>query len=144
MSDSAQKIWVTVDGQKYLVEVGDLHQRPVTVIVAGSSFEIDLDYGLDDIGEKDSISPDVSIRTGNSSQSIPAGTVCEVISPMPGDIVQILVKAGQKVKLGDPLCVLDAMKMKNTIHAPQAGIVSEIGVQEGQSVEYGVVLFKFS
>jgi len=36
------------------------------------------------------------------------------------------------------------MKMKNTIHAPQAGIISEIGVQEGQSVEFGVVLFKFS
>jgi biotin carboxyl carrier protein len=144
MGDSAQKIWVTVDGQKYLVEVGDLHQRPVTVIVDGSSFEIDLDYELDDTGEKMSISSDISIQTGPSFHSIPAGTVCEVTSPMPGDIVQILVKAGQKVKQGDPLCVLNAMKMKNTIHAPQAGIVSEIGVQEGQSVEYGVVLFKFS
>lgn len=144
MGDSAQKIWVTVDGEKYLVEVGDLHQRPITVIVEGSSFEIDLDYDFDDTGEERSISSDISIQTDAPSHSIPAGTTCEVTAPMPGDIVQILVKAGQKVNQGDPLCILDAMKMKNTIHAPQAGIVSEIGVQEGQSVEFGVVLFKFS
>jgi len=47
MGDSVQKVWVTVEGQKYLVEVGDLRQRPVTVIVDGSSFEIDLDYEVD-------------------------------------------------------------------------------------------------
>ena len=144
MGDLARKIWVTVEGQKYLVEVGDLRKRPVTVIVDGSSFEIDLD---NEVVETDEGSPDstaLSFQSGNSAHSVPAGTACEVTSPMPGDIVQILVKPGQKVNPGDPLCVLDAMKMKNTIHAPQAGIISEIGVQEGQSVEFGVVLFKFS
>ena len=144
MGDSAQKIWVTVEGQKYLVEVGDLRQRPVTVIVDGSSFEIDLDYEVDETGEGPSDSTALSFQTGTPTLSVPAGTACEVTSPMPGDIIQILVKTGQKVKQGDPLCVLDAMKMKNTIHAPQAGIISEIEVQEGQSVEFGVVLFKFS
>ncbi len=144
MGDLAQKIWVTVEGQKYLVEVGDLRQRPVTVIVDGSNFEVDLDYEVDETGKGSSDSAALSFQSGTSAYSVPAGTACEVTSPMPGDIVQILVKPGQKVKEGDPLCVLDAMKMKNTIHAPQAGIVSEIGVQEGQSVEFGVVLFTFS
>jgi len=143
MGDLAQKIWVTVEGKKYLVEVGDLRQRPVTVIVDGSSFEIDLDYEADETGEESSNSAALPLQSGTSAHSVSAGTACEVISPMPGDIVQILVKPGQKVNSGDPLCVLDAMKMKNTIHAPQAGIISEIGVQEGQSVEFGVVLFKF-
>ena len=143
MGDLAQKIWVTVEGKKYLVEVGDLRQSPVTVIVDGSSFEIDLDYEVDETGEGSSDSAALPLQSGTSAHSVPAGTACEVTSPMPGDIVQILVKPGQKVNPGDPLCVLDAMKMKNTIHAPQAGIISEIGVQEGQSVEFGVVLFKF-
>ena len=143
MGDLAQKIWVTVEGKKYLVEVGDLRQSPVTVIVDGSSFEIDLDYEVDGIGEESSNSAALPLQSGTSAHSVSAGTACEVTSPMPGDIVQILVKPGQKVNSGDPLCVLDAMKMKNTIHAPQAGIISEIGVQEGQSVEFGVVLFKF-
>ncbi len=144
MGDSAQKIWVTVEGQKYLVEVGDLRQRPISVIVDGSSFEIDLDVGVDETGEGPSDTTALSFQSDTPAHSVPAGTACEVTSPMPGDIIQILVKAGQKVKQGEPLCVLDAMKMKNTIHAPQAGVVSEIGVQEGQSVEFGVVLFKFS
>ncbi len=143
MGDSAQKVWVTVDGQKYLVEVGDLNQRPLTVIVDGTSFEIDLDSEMEGSAGVPSMTSDVSIQSGDLPDSIPADTVCEVTSPMPGDIVQILVKAGQKVSPGDPLCILDAMKMKNTIHSPQAGIISEIGVQEGQSVEFGVVLFKF-
>lgn len=144
MGDSAQKIWVTVEGQKYLVEVGDLRQRPISVIVDGSSFEIDLDVGVGETGEGPSDSTALSFQSGTPAHSVPASTASEVTSPMPGDIIQILVKAGQKVKQGEPLCVLDAMKMKNTIHAPQAGVVSEIGVQEGQSVEFGVVLFKFS
>lgn len=144
MGDSAQKVWVTVEGQKYLVEVGDLNQRPLTVIVDGTSFEIDLDSELEGSSGDPSMTSGVSIQSEVPTDSIPADTVCEVTAPMPGDIVQILVKAGQKVAPGDPLCILDAMKMKNTIHSPQAGIISEIGVQEGQSVEYGVVLFKFS
>ncbi len=144
MRDSIQKVWVTVDGHKYLVEVGDLNQRPLTVIVEGISFEIDLDSEMEGSAGDSSNTSEVTILPSGSSDSIPANTVCEVTSPMPGDIVQILVKAGQKVSPGDPLCILDAMKMKNTIHSPQAGIISEIGVQEGQSVEYGVVLFKFS
>ncbi|MCJ7716748.1 MAG: biotin/lipoyl-binding protein [Anaerolineales bacterium] len=144
MSDSAQKVWVTVEGKKYLVEIGDLNQRPLTVYVEGTRFEVDLDSEIERKTDDPTVNSDVSIQSTVSPDSIPAGTVCEVTSPMPGDIVQILVKAGQKVAPGDPLCILDAMKMKNTIHAPQAGIISEIGVKEGQSVDYGVVLFKFS
>ena len=63
---------------------------------------------------------------------------------MPGDITRIHVQTGQSVQPGDPLCVLDAMKMKNTIHAPQAGVIQEVKVKEGQAVEHGVVLFRFS
>jgi biotin carboxyl carrier protein len=61
---------------------------------------------------------------------------------MPGDIAHIHVNPGQTVSVGDPLCILDAMKMKNTIHAPQNGVITEIRIHEGQSVEYGTVLFK--
>ena len=101
-------------------------------------FEIDVDQ-LNSAGEsgEEPSEPEKVIF------SIPAGTSCDVTAPMPGDIAAIHVKAGQVVKPGDPLCVLDAMKMKNTIHAPQPGTIAEVCVVEGQSVEYGVILFKF-
>jgi biotin carboxyl carrier protein len=137
MGDSAQKVWVTVNGERFLVEVGDLNQRPITVVVEGTKFEIDLDHQVDESGES-------TLQPSISSQSIPAGTGGEVTSPMPGDIVEILVKNGQKVNPGDPLCVLDAMKMKNTIHAPQSGIITDILVKEGDSVDYGTVLLTYS
>ena len=69
-----------------------------TVIVDGSSFEIDLDYKSGETGEGSSDSTVLPVQSGNSSHSVPAGTACEVTSTMPGDIVQILVKPGQKVK----------------------------------------------
>lgn len=137
MAEGKQRVWVTVDGEKFLVEVENLHQRPIIAHVEGSRFEIEIEVdpverGGNQVGEDDE----------PVLHSIPAGTSCEVTAPMPGDIIQLHVKAGQSVKAGDPLCVLDAMKMKNTIHAPQDGLVAEIAVSAGQSVEYGTPLFR--
>lgn len=56
-------------------------------------------------------------------------------APMPGTIVSVKVKAGDTVKAGDVLLVLESMKIKNEITAPQDGTVSEIYVAEGQYVK---------
>ena len=137
MVDGAQEVWITVDGERFLVTVEDLSQRPVIAYVEGSRFEIEIEEGTGGSGKGD-----LKVQENPTIHSIPAGTSCEVTAPMPGDIIQIHVNAGQVVKVGDPLCVLDAMKMKNTIHAPQDGVIAQISVSEGQSVEYGMPLFK--
>ena len=137
MGAGTQEISVVVNGERFLVQVEDLHQRPVVAYVDGSRFEVDIEEGTAGSGEVDGRDLE-----GSARPPIPAGTSCEVTAPMPGDIIQIHVKTGQVVKAGDPLCVLDAMKMKNTIHAPQDGEISEISISEGQSVEYGVLLFR--
>jgi biotin carboxyl carrier protein len=143
MSDFAHKIWVKVKGERFLVEVSDLNQRPIIAVVEGTLFEIYPDTGTDEGGSEND-KQDTLLQPKEQIHSIPAETVCEVIAPMPGDITRIHVRSGQSVQPGDPLCVLDAMKMKNTIHAPQSGIIKEVLVKEGQSVEHGVVLFRFS
>ena len=68
-----------------------------------------------------------------------AGAV-KVTSPMPGTILAIKVSAGQSVKKGDVICVLEAMKMENDIPAPQDGVIASIDVQKGASVNAGDVL----
>lgn len=68
-----------------------------------------------------------------------AGAV-KVESPMPGKIVGAKASAGQAVKKGDVLVVLEAMKMENEIVAPQDGTVASVNVTVGQSVEAGEVL----
>ena len=63
-----------------------------------------------------------------------------VTAPMPGNILKVNVTAGQAVKEGDVLVVLEAMKMENDIVAPQDGTVASINVSTGDSVESGAVL----
>jgi len=58
-----------------------------------------------------------------------------VRSPMPGKVVKVLVKAGDEVKAGTPVVVVEAMKMENELRAPRDGKVREVRVQEGQAVE---------
>ena len=143
MSDNAHKIWVKGKGERFLVEVGNLNQRPIIAVVEGTIFEIYPETALDE-GDAENIDQENLLQPKGQIHSSPGETVCEVIAPMPGDITRIHVRAGQSVQPGDPLCVLDAMKMKNTIHAPQAGVIQEVRVQEGQAVEHGVILFRFS
>lgn len=63
-----------------------------------------------------------------------------VCAPMPGTIVKVNVTAGQAVKAGDVLCVLEAMKMENDITAPKDGTVTQVVTAKGASVNTGDAL----
>lgn len=64
-----------------------------------------------------------------------------VVSPMPGTIVQLMAAQGDKVSKGQPILVLEAMKMENEITAAKDGVLSELRVAEGQTVAGGEILF---
>lgn len=70
---------------------------------------------------------------------VPAGAET-VNSPMPGTIVSVNVSAGQNVKKGDVLVVLEAMKMENEIMAPRDAVVASVQVNKGDSVDSGTPL----
>ena len=72
----------------------------------------------------------------------PAGAAGAVTvkAPMPGNILDVKVKAGASVKAGDVLVILEAMKMENEIVAPQDGTVASINVNKGDTVNSGDVL----
>jgi biotin carboxyl carrier protein len=65
-----------------------------------------------------------------------------VVSFIPGTIVEILVKKGAKVNIGDDLVILEAMKMQNRIKSPVAGVVKSINVEHGVRVTRGMVLLE--
>jgi acetyl-CoA carboxylase biotin carboxyl carrier protein len=59
----------------------------------------------------------------------------EVLAPMPGKIIDVLVKVGDKVSEDDELIILEAMKMENPVYAPADGVVKEIMVSKDGTVE---------
>lgn len=64
----------------------------------------------------------------------------QVLAPMPGTVIEILVNVGDPVTKDDELLILEAMKMENPIYAPEDGTVKEIMVKEKDSVESDQVL----
>ena len=83
-----------------------------------------------------------------AAEAAPAPTAAPVVTgageavsaPMPGTIVKVNVTAGQAVKAGDVLCVLEAMKMENDITAPKDGTVTQVVAAKGASVSTGDAL----
>jgi biotin carboxyl carrier protein len=67
----------------------------------------------------------------------------DVKAPMPGLILSIEVNIGDELKKGDKIMILEAMKMENMLKSPGEGVVKEINVKEGDSVEKNAVLVKF-
>lgn len=64
-------------------------------------------------------------------------------APMPGKIISVLVTAGQMVRKGDPLVVMEAMKMQSTYTASQDAVVDKVSVEEGDAVLSGQTLISF-
>src|SRR5581483_11677857 len=67
-------------------------------------------------------------------------TAVTLAAPMPGLVVRVNVAAGASVQKGEPLVVLQAMKMENELGAPRAGVVTRVAAQPGQTVEQGQAL----
>ncbi len=79
--------------------------------------------------------PAVRPRSGGG-----AGAPGEVVAPIPGNVLQVLVQPGQTIKAGEVVCILEAMKMENEIASSAGGTVETVRVQPGEAVAAGDVL----
>lgn len=90
-------------------------------------------------------SVDVEVRTAVQAaleQALGGGAGGDgtVNAPMPGQVVKLLVAAGDTVELDQPLLIVEAMKMENELRAPKAGKLDRFAVSEGQAIESGQLL----
>jgi glutaconyl-CoA decarboxylase len=139
----SKKLVVKVNGNPYEVEIGDLTQNPVAVSVNGTEYAVEFDENSSPVVE--TVKPVQAAAAAPAPAASAAVTGANVLtSPMPGKILDIVVKAGDKVAVGQPICALEAMKMKNIIRSPRAGVVASVEVTDGQKVAFGVVIIRFA
>jgi acetyl-CoA/propionyl-CoA carboxylase biotin carboxyl carrier protein len=117
--------------------------KPGEPEVAERTFEIELDGKRFNVRARERL--DTIVRPKKPKPPKNIGTVGgaggEILAaPMQGTIVKVLVKVGQAVKAGEVVCVLEAMKMENSIQAHADGTVEELKVEAGQSVETGATI----
>lgn len=127
------KYVVTLNGKDYEVEVDELSEAIVTSVAPTAAS-----------------APAAPVATQPSAPATPApatpapapasGSGTAVKAPMPGTILKVNVTAGQSVKAGDIMFILEAMKMENEIVAPSDGTVSQVVAAKGSSVATDDVL----
>ena len=105
------------------------------VVRDGDEIVVSSRYGATRLSVVDSFSRR-SARAEKREQKGPA----QIKALMPGRIVNVLVKAGDEVKAGQGLVIVEAMKMENEVKAPKAGKVAEVKVVAGQTVEKGALM----
>ena len=130
-----KRVKVKIRDRWYTVEVRDLETNPVSVLVDGEPVEVDTDQLVASRRPAplpESVYSESSEETRDVAGTAPATKVFR--TPMPGVIVSLSVKAGDQVVTGDEVCILEAMKMQQSLRADWTGIVRTVHVQAGQQV----------
>lgn len=130
-----------INGNLYKVTVGDIEENHVRVEVNGTPYTVELE-------KKTSPKIKPVVRTAATTPAAPPAAAVTrpnvggkgIKSPLPGVILEIKVKEGDTVKRGQPLLILEAMKMENDIKADRDGKVTSIKVSKGESILEGTDL----
>jgi biotin carboxyl carrier protein len=138
---------VSLDGKPVNADVILAAPNAVSVIVDGAVFEIHIAPSLDGTYklqtgpyEFQADVRDPRAWHGRKQGVLEAEGRQQVIAPMPGKVIRLLVKVGEEVEAGQGLVVVEAMKMQNEIRSPKKGRVEQLQAKEGQAVNAGDVL----
>ncbi len=147
------KYKITVNSKVYEVEIENINSRPVIAFVDGDRFEVMPEHGdqsdirkeADEIknkAEKKPFNPNQPAVVSQSPNLALNGNT--QTAPLPGTVIEVFVKPGEKVEAGQVILVIEAMKMKNSIRSVYSGTISEVLVSAGQSVSHKQALIKFA
>lgn len=124
---------VLKDNRSYTVELIDVDfiEKKISLNVNGNNYSFELTDKFDELLK--------NLGMDNVNNSVAK----ELKAPMPGLVLEVLVKTGDSVKKGDAILVLEAMKMENNIKSVSDAVVKKVVVQKGNAVEKNQVMVLF-
>ncbi|WP_462104994.1 biotin/lipoyl-containing protein [Campylobacter concisus] len=114
-----------------------------SVVVNGSRYNVEVSEGFNDSIQVKSITEVEGKSVKNAKSAVAGATANDIVASLPGAVHKILVSAGDHVKKGQAVVVLEAMKMEIEVKAPKDGVIGSIEVNKGQSVANNQVVAKF-
>jgi biotin carboxyl carrier protein len=142
---SERPVW-TIDGQRLEADAIAVSSGVYSILINGKSFEVRTERLGAELRATTSgrefriVVQDEREWRRKRGSAVEAEGRQQVLAPMPGKIVRVLVKTGDAVRAGQGLLVVEAMKMQNEIRAPKSGTIDRLGVVEGQTVNAGQVV----
>lgn len=133
LATSNESYHILKDNKPYFAKIlaQDFYNKTYKVSINNSSYEVkisdDLDTQMAEMGFELTSTKDVGY----------------IEAPMPGLILEIIVREGQAVTTDDPLLILEAMKMENLITSPRDGVIKSVAVKKGDAVDKNHLLIEF-
>jgi biotin carboxyl carrier protein len=130
---SENKYHAIINNQSLTIELGNVEEasKNMSIVVNGIKYQVNIQNQFD------------ALLKQLGMDKLAANKVNNIKAPMPGLVLRISVAVGDEIKKGDPLLVLEAMKMENVIKAAGDGVVKKINVSEKIAVEKGSILIEF-
>lgn len=141
-----KKFKFKINGNQYETEIINIEDNIAEIEINGTSYKVELEKEMKTVKTpklvRTTVAPSTDIQPSiakTSSPSAPKGAGT-IKSPLPGVILDVFVREGDSVKIGQKLLMLEAMKMENNIEADKAGKVVSINKHKGDSVMEGDIL----
>lgn len=143
-----KELKLEIEGKEYTVNIDEFGPNEAVITVNGKTYKV----GLKDLGEQISVENVRLNVPAASSSAAPAASSpaaessgdasgsAQVLAPLPGLIVNVLVKVGDQVKAGQKIMVMEAMKMENDINSGINGTVKTLNVKAGDNISEGDIL----
>jgi biotin carboxyl carrier protein len=138
---------IVVDGAAVNADAVEIAPNFLSILLDGKSYGIHVTPQPDgtlilQTGQEEFVAEIIDPRAwrGRRHGHVEAEGRQQITAPMPGKVIRLLVNAGDKVKAGQGILVVEAMKMQNEVRSPKTGTVERLVAQEGQPVNAGDVL----
>jgi biotin carboxyl carrier protein len=139
--------YISLDGEPLQADAVEIAPNAFSILLNGKSHEVRIAPTPTGVlilqtGHREFTGevPDPRAWRGRRHGALEAKGRQQILAPMPGKIVRVLVQAGEKVEAGQGLIVVEAMKMQNEIRSLKSGTVERVLVKEGQPVNSGEIL----